>query len=202
MSTTAPSSVVDKLRISMVGGKTHIVDDVSFEIAPGEVLGLVGESGFGKTTVGLALLGHARRGVRSGRLDPYRRYRRLKLNQELAHPRARRPMSRRGGRCVGPALRIGTQMRSAGSAQLRRSATSAPRAAEMMRGCAADDPLISSATRELPVDTAASRPGDRVRVPAASDRAGRADDGLDVTTQVHVLGTVRDLATAHGVAAL
>ena len=63
MSTTKPAIVVDKLRISMLGGKTHIVDDVSFEIAPGEVLGLVGESGSGKTTVGLALLGHARRGV-------------------------------------------------------------------------------------------------------------------------------------------
>ena len=34
----------------------HAVDDVSFEIARGRVLGLVGESGCGKTTSGLALL--------------------------------------------------------------------------------------------------------------------------------------------------
>ncbi len=33
-------------------GKLHAVDDVSFEINPGETLGLVGESGCGKSTIG------------------------------------------------------------------------------------------------------------------------------------------------------
>ena len=64
MSAPAPAIVVDRLRINVRGTTRDIVDDISFEIAPGEVLGLVGESGSGKTTVGLALLGHARRGVR------------------------------------------------------------------------------------------------------------------------------------------
>ena len=46
------------------GVESAIVNDISFNIQPGEVLALIGESGSGKTTIGLALVGYARHGCR------------------------------------------------------------------------------------------------------------------------------------------
>lgn len=57
---------VTSLRVNARGaGEEHaIVNDVSFSIPKGEVLALIGESGSGKTTVALALMGYARSGCR------------------------------------------------------------------------------------------------------------------------------------------
>jgi peptide/nickel transport system ATP-binding protein len=44
------------------GESVKIVDDVGFAVSKGEVLALIGESGSGKTTIALALMGYARRG--------------------------------------------------------------------------------------------------------------------------------------------
>jgi len=46
------------------GRDVPIVKDVSFAISKGEVLALIGESGSGKTTIALTMLGYARRGCR------------------------------------------------------------------------------------------------------------------------------------------
>src|SRR4051812_45725280 len=59
-----PTLEVEDLRIKLVGSGTDIVDDISFRVAAGEVFSLVGESGCGKTSIGLAVLGYARRGAR------------------------------------------------------------------------------------------------------------------------------------------
>lgn len=45
------------------GGQRKIVDNVSFAIPKGQVLALIGQSGSGKTTIALSLLGHTRPGA-------------------------------------------------------------------------------------------------------------------------------------------
>jgi peptide/nickel transport system ATP-binding protein len=68
MSAPTPSAhvQVDGLSITVSaadGGNKAIVADVSFAIPKGEVLALIGQSGSGKTTIALALLGHTRPGA-------------------------------------------------------------------------------------------------------------------------------------------
>jgi peptide/nickel transport system ATP-binding protein len=50
--------------LTVTAGAATLVDSLSFTIQPGEVLALIGESGSGKTTTALALMGYARRGCR------------------------------------------------------------------------------------------------------------------------------------------
>ncbi|MBL8580540.1 MAG: ABC transporter ATP-binding protein [Mesorhizobium sp.] len=56
----APVIAVEGLSVSyrQGAGFSRVVDDVSFSVAPGEVFGLVGESGCGKSTIALQLLGY------------------------------------------------------------------------------------------------------------------------------------------------
>jgi peptide/nickel transport system ATP-binding protein len=206
-----PALVVTGLRVSLRGTDTDIVDDVSFSIQPGEVLGLVGESGSGKTTAGLALLGHTRRGaeISSGSVmvgdrdilslgpSERRRIRGSVVSYVPQDPAA----------ALNPALRIGTQLmevleaHSFGSRQEERRS----RIAEMMREVALPD--APAYLRRYPHELSG---GQQQRIGLAMAFACRPrvivldepTTGLDVTTQAHVLGTVRELAALHGAAAL
>ena len=56
---------VRNLRVEAVtdaGARVTLVEDISFTLKSGEVLGLVGEAGAGKSTIGLSTLAHARAG--------------------------------------------------------------------------------------------------------------------------------------------
>lgn len=46
------------------GRRVEIIKGISFDIAEGEIVALIGESGSGKTTTALTLMGHAREGCR------------------------------------------------------------------------------------------------------------------------------------------
>jgi peptide/nickel transport system ATP-binding protein len=200
---------VRDLRISTTSG-VEVVHDISFEIAPGEVLGVVGESGSGKTTVGLSLLGHARRGLKiaGGTILLGDRDIRAMSDADLRRLRGslvsyvpQDPAS-----SLNPALRIGTQIREVleahGSTDDKENAA---RIAEMMREVAlSDDPAY---LKRYPHQLSG---GQQQRVGLAMAFANRPrlivldepTTGLDVTTQSTVLATVRKLSQIHDVAAL
>jgi peptide/nickel transport system ATP-binding protein len=204
-----PAVSVRDLQIGTTSGQVPVIMDVSFDIAPGEVLGVVGESGSGKTTVGLSLLGHARRGLRidGGTIMLGDRDILSLGDEELRELRGslvsyvpQDPAS-----SLNPALRIGLQLREVLEAHSSGRGDHDERIAEMMREVAlSDDP---SYLRRYPHELSG---GQQQRVGLAMAFANRPSlivldeptTGLDVTTQATVLATVRELAVAHDVAAL
>jgi peptide/nickel transport system ATP-binding protein len=202
---------VEGLRVNLAASGADIVDDVSFAIAPGEVLGLVGESGSGKTTVGLALLAHQRRGARiaSGRVL-------IGGADLLALPPAQRRRMRGAvvsyvpqdpGAALNPARRIGAQLLDVlrvhdyGSGDTERRA----RLAQVMGEVSL--PQDSAFLRRYPHELSG---GQQQRVVIAMAFACKPSvvvldeptTGLDVTTQAHVLATIRRMTQVEGAAAL
>ncbi|MFQ1682319.1 ABC transporter ATP-binding protein [Pantoea dispersa] len=63
--TAMPVIAVDNLRVTAhtdQGEEIDLVSDIRFTVQKGEVLALIGESGSGKTTIAMALMGYARHG--------------------------------------------------------------------------------------------------------------------------------------------
>ena len=202
---------VEGLRVELTYSSADIVDEISFHIVAGEVLGLVGESGSGKSTIGLALLGHQRRGARVARGEV-----RLEGDNILTWSPGRLRKLRGGvvsyvpqdpSASLNPALRVGKQLEETLEAHAYGGSSKArhDRIDEMMSEVLL--PADREFLRRYPHQLSG---GQLQRVALAMAFACRPKvivldeptTALDVTTQSHVLGTVRDLCVAHGVAAL
>jgi peptide/nickel transport system ATP-binding protein len=195
------------LRIETAGGR-EIVDDVAFSVAPGQCLALVGESGCGKTSTALALLGHAREGTRIARGT----VRLAGKHDVLTMPEARRRRLRGGvisyvpqdpTASLDPRQRVGAQvaevLRVAGRS---RSAAAAETAAMVERvGLPADEAFLQRFPFEL-------SGGQQQRLAIAMALiAGPSvvvldepTTGLDAVTQARVLDLLRDLGRDREVA--
>ena len=187
-----------------------IVKDVSFAIAPGEVLALIGESGSGKTTIALAALCYSRPGCRiaGGRIflegtDV------LNLDRESLR-------KLRGGRIsylaqsaaatFNPALTIGEQVTESAVLHgiLDREAADA-RALDLYRRL--DLPDAESLGRRYPHQVSG---GQLQRLMAAMALCSGPDlmvldeptTALDVTTQIEVLGAFKEIIRDQGTAAI
>ena len=204
---------VEALSVGFGAGDTSVVRGVSFRVAPGETLALVGESGCGKSVTSLAVMGLLPPAARiSGRIL-------LGGPEGAADLRALDAASRRRlcGRRIGmifqepmtslnPMHPVGRQIAEPlvthGLATRREAAM---RAVEMLREMGIPDPARRAAA--LPHELSG---GMRQRVMIAMALACRPDlliadeptTALDVTVQAQIMDLLRRLRDARGMAML
>jgi peptide/nickel transport system ATP-binding protein len=200
---------VTGLEVRLGQSGPDVVRDVSFAVPAGEVLGLVGESGSGKTTVALALLGHTRRGLRitAGQV--------LLDGTDLLALSPRDLRAARGAQvsyvpqdpssALNPTLRVGTQVREVLQVHAGAVGDAGDRVAEVMREACLDP--TPEMLHRYPHQLSG---GQQQRIVLAMAFACRPSlivldeptTGLDVSTQRHVLETVRSLCRSYRVAAV
>ncbi|GAA1934399.1 ABC transporter ATP-binding protein [Nocardioides marmoribigeumensis] len=202
---------VESLSVVITRTGDHIVEEVDLTVRPGEVLGLVGESGCGKTTVSMAMLGHTRVGARidHGRIAVGGRDLTTMSARELQGVRGRTVayIPQDPPTALNPALRIHRQLEEVLevhapdlSAEERRARVVATLAEVALSG---DDEFLQRYPHQL-------SGGQQQRVVLAMAFVARPQvlvcdeptTGLDVTTQARVLETVRELCRSHQVAAI
>lgn len=110
-----PLADVNGLTLGPVSGGPPVLHDACLSVSPGQLLGVVGRSGSGKSSLAYSLLGHVRPGleVRSGTvrvagLDPFDRANAGRLRGRAVSFLGQDPAS-----SLNPALRIGTQIAEA-----------------------------------------------------------------------------------------
>jgi peptide/nickel transport system ATP-binding protein len=192
---------VSGLEVRAASGST-IVEEINFSVGRGQIVGLAGESGSGKTTTGLALLGWARQGARitggSARvngtdlldLPPGERAR---LRGSLIAYVPQEP-----GQALNPSLRVGRQVREILRAHAPDRCTPEEIGAVLKRVGLPGDHAFQ---RRFPHQLSG---GQQQRVAIAVALAARPlavvfdepTTGLDVVTQALILEEIRTMRTS------
>jgi oligopeptide/dipeptide ABC transporter ATP-binding protein len=204
-----PALVVENLSVRL--GSSLVVDDVSFSIAPGETLALVGESGAGKSMTARAVMGLLPRGaqVASGRIIVHGKDVSALREREWRNVRGRdvgmvfqNPL-----RSLNPTMKIGKQISEAlvtHDPSLSRQAAR-DRAVELLKQVQIPDPgrrydeyphQLSGGMRQRVVIAIA------ISCAPAVLLADEPTTALDVTTQAQILRLLRELQQSHGMAVL
>jgi ABC-type glutathione transport system ATPase component len=191
-------------------GKPPVLDNVRLEIRRGEVLGLVGQSGSGKSSMAMAILGLLEK--KASQAQGEIRFQNVDLLQlserELRDLRGRAislvlqsPMS-----SLNPALKIRTQLREAWRAHAsgtRSDCESVIKAALQSVSLPADDDFLRKRPAQMSVGQA-----QRVLIAmAVMHRPGlliadEATSALDVITQCEILALFRELNRSTGMSIL
>ncbi|MGI5241847.1 dipeptide/oligopeptide/nickel ABC transporter permease/ATP-binding protein [Dactylosporangium sp. CA-139066] len=213
----APLLSVDGLTVQFPGpdGPVTVVRDVSFTVAPGECVGVIGESGSGKTMIARSLLGLLPAGcaVTAGaatlRADPGPGVDLTRLDERgFGRIRGRRIalVSQEPSSGLDPAFRVGSQVAEVIRRHTPMSRRQAAREAiELLRTVRLPDP--ERVARRYPHELSG---GMAQRVVIALALAGKpsllvADEpttALDVTVQAEILALLRDLQRRLGMAVI
>jgi peptide/nickel transport system ATP-binding protein len=191
-------------------GTLVAVDDVSFEIAPGEVLGVVGESGAGKSLTGAAVIGLLEPPGRIAAGEIWLAGRRV---DNLSESKRRRIRGREIGAIfqdpltsLNPLYTVGDQLVETILTHLDLGARAArKRALELMKEVGI--PAAASRIDHYPHQFSG---GMRQRIVialalAAEPRLVVADEpttALDVSIQIQVIGVLKRLCAEHGTAVM
>ncbi|MBZ4688951.1 MAG: transporter ATP-binding protein [Cereibacter sp.] len=187
-----------------------LVEDVSFALEKGKVLGLIGESGAGKSTIGLSSMAYGRGGVRltGGAIRLNGRDIRLAGSSDLRKLRGREVtyVAQSAAAAFNPALRLMDQVieTSLRHGILSKEAAE-KRAISLFRKLGLPNP--ESIGRRYPHQVSG---GQLQRVMTAMALCPKPDlvifdeptTALDVTTQIEVLAAIKEAIADTGVAAL